>query len=431
MDYNKMYQTLEAYGQLHALKYFNELTTKQQEELYAQVMAIDFKSLSRKINNHTNIKYGSKDYNDIGYADYQDNNNPTRHIRNISPIEVLNIERIHKNIHSYLKTGIEVLKEKKVGAVLLAGGMGTRLGSSKPKGMYNIGLTKELYIFEQIINNLIDMVKVIDLWIPLFIMTSKKNKEETISFFKQMDYFGYEKEFIFFFEQDMTPSFHFDGTVILDSKFSIAMSPNGNGGWFESFVSNGLDTIIEQFGIQWLNVFSVDNVLQKICDPVFIGATLKSNCSCGAKVVKKQSPYENIGVICLEDNRPSIIEYYELEDNIRNQVNETGESVYQYGVTLNYLFQVKELYRLMNEELPLHRVERKTSYIDEGGDLIQPIEANSFKFETLILDMIHNHNSCLPFEVIREKEFAPVKNLVGVDSVDTARELLLRNGFVI
>lgn len=431
MDYHKMYQVLERYGQLHVLKYFNELNTKQQEELYAQVVAIDFSKLSKNINKTTNNKFDNNDYNDIRYIDNQDDKNQASHIRNIRPIDVLTIKRIHKNINSYLKTGIGVLKDKKLGAVLLAGGMGTRLGSSKPKGMYNIGLTKELYIFEQVINNLIDMVKVNDLWIPLFIMTSKKNKEETISFFKQMNYFGYEKEFIFFFEQDMTPSFHFDGTVILDSKSSIAMSPNGNGGWFQSLVSNGLHKKMEQLGIEWLNVFSVDNVLQKICDPIFIGATLKSNCSCGAKVVKKQSPYENIGVICLEDNKPSIIEYYELEDNIRNQVNETGESVYQYGVTLNYLFQVKELYRLLDEELPLHRVERKTSYLDEGGELILPIEANSYKFETLILDMIHNHNSCLPYEVIREKEFAPIKNLVGVDSVDTARELLLLNGFVI
>ena len=35
-------------------------------------------------------------------------------------------------------------------ALLLAGGMGTRLGSDKPKGMYNIGETKDVYIFEDL-----------------------------------------------------------------------------------------------------------------------------------------------------------------------------------------------------------------------------------------------------------------------------------------
>ncbi len=36
--------------------------------------------------------------------------------------------------------------------------------------------------------------------------------------------------------------------------------------------------------------------------------------------------------------------------------------------------------------------------------------------------------SCLPYEVVREKEFAPIKNRYGVDSVDTARKLLEENG---
>ena len=35
---------------------------------------------------------------------------------------------------------------------------------------------------------------------------------------------------------------------------------------------------------------------------------------------------------------------------------------------------------------------------------------------------------CLAYEVDRKKEFAPVKNKTGVDSVDTARELLKFNG---
>jgi UDP-N-acetylglucosamine/UDP-N-acetylgalactosamine diphosphorylase len=37
-------------------------------------------------------------------------------------------------------------------------------------------------------------------------------------------------------------------------------------------------------------------------------------------------------------------------------------------------------------------------------------------------------DSCMAFEVDREREFAPVKNREGVDSVDTARELLRKNG---
>ena len=34
----------------------------------------------------------------------------------------------------------------------------------------------------------------------------------------------------------------------------------------------------------------------------------------------------------------------------------------------------------------------------------------------------------LAYEVVREKEFAPIKNKTGVDSVESARELLKKNG---
>ena len=68
--------------------------------------------------------------------------------------------------------------------------------------------------------------------------------------------------------------------------------PNGNGGWFISMVRAGLLDTIKELGVEWLNVFSVDNVLQKIADPVFVGAVLKHGCVCGSKVVAKADPYE-------------------------------------------------------------------------------------------------------------------------------------------
>ena len=79
--------------------------------------------------------------------------------------------------------------------------------------------------------------------------------------------------------------------------------------------------------------------------------------------------------------------------------------------------------------MPLHIVKKKVPYIDETGTLIIPDEPNAYKFETLALDLIHEMDDCLVFEVDREKEFAPVKNATGVDSVDTARELLKLNGY--
>lgn len=45
--------------------------------------------------------------------------------------------------------------------------------------------------------------------------------------------------------------------------------------------------------------------------------------------------------------------------------------------------------------------------------------------------MIHMMDNNLAFECEREKEFAPIKNLHGTDSVDSARELLVKNGILL
>ena len=185
---------------------------------------------------------------------------------------------------------------------------------------------------------------------------------------------------------------------------------------------------MKELGVEWLNVFSVDNVLQKIADPIFVGAVLKHQCVSGSKVVAKADPYEKVGVLCLEDGKPSIVEYYEMTEEMIHLRDKQGKLLYNYGVILNYLFSVEALEKIVNENLPTHIVEKKIPYMDETGNVVKPEKPNGYKFETLVLDMIHRMDNCLSFEVEREKEFAPIKNATGVDSLESARVLMKKNG---
>ena len=121
------------------------------------------------------------------------------------------------------------------------------------------------------------------------------------------------------------------------------------------------------------------------------------------------------------------MEYYELTEEMMNAKDKNRNPAYNFGVILNYLFNVAELEKMAGS-LPLHIVEKKIPYIDARGNLVKPEKPNGYKFETLILDQIYKMSSCLPFEVVREKEFAPIKNATGIDSVESARELLKKNG---
>ena len=399
---------LEKYGQEHVLKYYEELSGAEKDALLVQIEETDMSILAACRNKEALAKKGV-----------------------ITPLAAMELDEIEANRDSFYQTGLTAIKEGKVGALLLAGGMGTRLGSDDPKGMYNVGITRELYIFECLINNLMDVVKLADSWIHLFIMTSDKNNDATIKFLTEKEFFGYNKEYVHFFKQEMAAATDYEGKIYLEEKGKLSTSPNGNGGWFSSLKNAGLLDLVKSEGIAWLNVFAVDNVCQRIADPVFVGATIERNCVVGSKVVRKNAPDEKVGVMCLEDGRPSIVEYYELTEELMNAKDAKGEPAYNFGVILNYLFKVEELEKLLDGSLPLHIVEKKIPYLNEAGELVKPEEPNGYKFESLVLDMIHQLDSCLPFEVVRNKEFAPIKNRTGVDSVESARELLKENGVLL
>lgn len=403
--YKQIKAKLEEKDQMHLLRYYDELKESDRVSLLEQIRNVDF------------------DVIDL----IKDKNNESK--GEITPLTgTVTLDVIEENKEEYYKAGIDAIKQYKVGAVLLAGGQGTRLGSDNPKGMYNIGVNKELFIFEMLINNLMQVVKAADTWVPLLIMTSEKNDSATRAFFEEKDYFGYNKEYIMFFVQEMAPSVDYDGKIYLEDKARLSLSPNGNGGWFSSLAKAGLLEKAKAMGVEWLNVFAVDNVLQKMADPNFVGATLKSGYPVGSKVVRKAAPDEKVGVMCKENGRPSIVEYYELTQELMEAKNEDGEPAYNYGVILNYLFRIKELEDIMSSNMPLHIVEKKIPYLDENGQYNKPEEPNGYKFETLVLDMIKMLDNCLAYEVVRDEEFAPVKNKTGVDSVESARELLQKNG---
>lgn len=396
---------LQIHNQSHLLKYYDELTVAQQEKLLSQISNIDW-----------------------GFEAYLDTN-CDKEMDVIEPIDALDIDHINDKKAEYLEIGCQAIKDGKLCLLLLAGGQGTRLGYDKPKGSFNIGKTKDLFIFELLIEHTMDVVKMTGSWIPFYIMTSHINYNDTVSFFEENNYFGYNKEYVHFFVQELNPVTDFDGKILMNEKSGISFSPNGNGGWFTSMNRAGLLEDIFASNIEWINVFSVDNVLQRIADPVFLGATIQSGKMSGSKVVRKVGPEEKVGVMCLENGKPHIIEYYELSDEMKIKTNEDGSLAYGFGVILNYLFPIKRLQETLNKDMPLHVVKKAVPYIDEDGNYIQPSSPNGYKFETLALDLIHEMDNCLVYEVDREKEFAPVKNREGVDSIVTAQALLEKNGY--
>lgn len=403
MDKSEALKVLREHNQEHVMKGFDDLSSELQAQLLRQIEEIDWETIAL-----------------VGQDSEESEGD-------IEPLGAVDVSQIEARKEEFTKAGIDAIKEGKIGAVLLAGGMGTRLGLDKPKGELNVGINRDLCIFNCLINNLLDVTNEAGAYVPLYIMTSEKNNDETIRFFEEKNYFGYPKEYVKFFIQEMAAAVDFDGKLLLEGPGRLATSPNGNGGWFTSLAKAGLLDDIKARGVEWLNIFAVDNVLQRIADPSFIGATLLSGADSGSKVVHKVDAYEKMGALCKKGGKPYIVEYYELSKEMAEATDESGDYLYAFGVILNYIFKVSRLEEIMNNRMPVHVVEKKIPYIDDKGELIKPSEPNGYKFETLVVDMVAMMNDSVPYEVIREKEFAPIKNLHGVDSLDSARELLKKN----
>ncbi len=407
MDIQEFESIMQQYDQLQTLEQVKALNEKDRARILRQCDFLDF-SFLQALNVKDNVR------------------------GKIEPIKTMKLSEIESERERFYKIGSEAIKAGKIGALVLAGGMGTRLGSDHAKGMYDIGMTKPVYIFQRMFENMLDVVKETGAWIPLFIMTNILNDKEIKEFLIEHKCFGYNPKYIKFFVQDMSPCVDIEGNILFCKPDELAMSPNGNGGFYSSMMNAGLDEYARENGIEYINVFAIDNVLQRIADPVFVGATIESGCATGAKVVKKADPGEKVGSICLEDGLPSVVEYYEMTDELLQAKDADGEPAYEYGVILNYLFRLKEMDGIVRNEMPVHVVKKKVPYLektDAGYVTVNPTEPNAFKLETLTLDFVRMMGSCLPFEVVREREFAPIKNAMGVDSVQSAREMLLALGY--
>lgn len=402
MNYLEALALLEKHSQQHVLQYYDSLDADSRQKLLSEIEKIDFSVLD--------------------YACKAEN----KPLGRLEPADALSIAQINADSKELYAAGVEQLKAGKVAVVMLAGGQGTRLGFGGPKGTYNIGVNRPLSIFACQFNNLSAACRKIGKTVHVFVMTSSINDAQTRTFFEENGYFGYDKDKIHFFVQGEAPAISHDGKILMAEKCRPVFSPDGNGGWFAALIKAGYGKLLAENGIEWINVAGVDNVLQKLCDPLFVGALIKSGLACGAKVVKKAAPEEKVGVVCKEDGVATVVEYYDMPEEYKN-MRKDGELVFCYGAILNYLFKVDKLKEMSLEKLPYHLADKKVPCIVDG-QTVNPDSPNAYKFERLAVDIVKMMGSCLAFEVEREREFAPVKNATGVDSVQSARALLIKNG---
>ncbi|KAI7815179.1 UDP-N-acetylhexosamine pyrophosphorylase-like protein [Rhyzopertha dominica] len=341
-----------------------------------------------------------------------------------------------EKLEEYKRIGLKEIANGSVGVLLMAGGQGTRLGVSHPKGMYSIGLPsgKTLYQVQaeriRRVQQLAEDEFEVKAQVPWYIMTSESTREATQDFLERNNYFGLSPENVILFDQSVLPSFDFDGKIILDGKTKISFTPGGNGGIYSALKDNGILEDMEKRGIQYVHTYSVDNLLVKVADPIFVGYCVHRRAECGAKVVRKNSPSEPLGVICEVDGHFQVVEYSEVTEKTSKLTDSEGNLVFSAGNICNHFFTVKFLCDIANQyekELKLHVAKKKVPYVDDCGKYIKPTEPNAIKVEKFIFDVFPFARNFVMWEVPRYTEFSALKNSdsVGKDCPKTAKRDLL------
>jgi len=402
---------LEAIGQEHVLRFANELSGHELTSLLDQIEILDLPRLQRLIRD---LLSSTADEGEHAALEPP------------ALIESGDDEACRLRDQTAIQAGEEALRNGKVGAFLVAGGQGTRLGYDGPKGRFPVGPLTQRSLFAYHSQRVFATCRRYDIELPFYVMTSQANHASTLSAFEEAAFFGLDPKQVVFFSQGMLPAIDRQGKLLLATRSSLALSPDGHGGCLDAMQRSGALDDMHERGLDELFYFQVDNPLAPVFDPAFIGHHLLASAEMSTKVVEKISPDEKVGVLARRGDRHCLVEYTDLSQELAAQRDDSGRLRFRAGNIAIHLLNLSFVRRLLQDGtgLPVHRADKKVACVDAEGAPVQPDEPNGIKMEMFVFDALQFAKRVITQEVHRADEFSPVKNAEGADSPASARAAL-------
>lgn len=330
--------------------------------------------------------------------------------------EVPHVLKEDLDVNAVSELATKAIHDGEVAVVLLAGGQGTRLEHTGPKGTFSF---EGVSLFELQARQILKYKKA-DGSLPVhwYIMTSDINHEETLQFFEDHLYFEVPKENIHFFKQEHFPPLSKDGELLLTEDKDIMLTPNGNGGIFSSLKNSGMIEDMTARGVKNVFMNNVDNVVVKVLDPALIGLHLQDQNDVTSKSITPKEG-ESVGRLAVLNGYKGVVEYTELPDGSEAQFTNGNIGIHVYS--MNFLNEAAD------GAMPYHLALKKLVHL---GPHLEVTKEEVLKFEKFYFDAFKYAGKHNTLQVDRKGEFSPLKNKVGKDSIETAFNDLTEEGLI-
>ncbi len=212
-DLNELRQKYQKAGQDHVFAFYDNLQIGEKAQLYEQLTSFDPRYINEIADKALHPPKASENAQEPKLEPLPES--ATASLLDAKP----------EDIEKWYSSGLDLIAANKVAVILMAGGQGTRLGSSAPKGCFNIGLPSGKSLF-QIQGERIRKVQRLagkrngktNVDVPWYVMTSGPTRVPTQKFFEEHDYFGLHKDNVMIFEQGVLPCISNEGKILLETK---------------------------------------------------------------------------------------------------------------------------------------------------------------------------------------------------------------------
>lgn len=274
--------------------------------------------------------------------------------------------------------------------------------------------------------------------IPVYVMCNSENHALLEEFLHENKFFGLKENSVMLFEQGNAPLLDLKGRLLLHDKDQIAQEPCGNGYLFKALSQDGLCADMKTRCVTSLLVYSADNVIAKIGDPLFLGFCKQCDAEAGVKCIRKERIDEPHGVylskkmkihedvdgdgkadIVARKLRACVVEHREMPDFVMTDTVD-NKVVYDCANTSQYFFKLDFFARMSHhhhnkEQARWHPILKAKPRINlSTGELMVPThgEKNAYRLEQFLFDVFEHSNAVAGLKVPRS-ELAVVKKLTG------------------